>query len=193
MAPRKRSATPTAEMPARKKARDDDVYENKEIDDAIRREKMYDTQGVSLSRSKLTSRSGKQNAMNSLLLRLPPELRNIIYEYALGGREISFTLYATSSGNHFDLLFYGSHHRNILGLLFACRQMHSETALLPYKLNSFDFRGSRRFELRLFFERRSAEQIRAIRAIKALSIFKNSRHEVDLRTGLDWAKSLGLA
>ena len=28
-------------------------------------------------------------------------------------------------------------HRNPINLLFACRQIHSETAHLPYKLNSF--------------------------------------------------------
>jgi hypothetical protein len=39
MASRKGSATPTAEMPATKKVRDDDVYENKERERAIKREK----------------------------------------------------------------------------------------------------------------------------------------------------------
>jgi hypothetical protein len=40
MASRKRSVTPTAEMPATKKTRDDDVYKDKELEDAIKREKM---------------------------------------------------------------------------------------------------------------------------------------------------------
>jgi hypothetical protein len=40
MASRKRSATPTGEMPPTKKKRPTDVYENKELEDAIKREKM---------------------------------------------------------------------------------------------------------------------------------------------------------
>ena len=134
------------------------------------------------------SHSGKLNATTSPLLRLPAELRNIIYKYALGGRVLRFS--RAGSKNH--SIFHADTYDNprILGLLRACRQTYSETALLPYQLNLFNFVGWRPDEFRVFLKMTSAEQIREI---KCLVTYCSARDRYVRKTGVDWAKSRYLA
>ncbi|KAK0365200.1 hypothetical protein LTR91_012572 [Friedmanniomyces endolithicus] len=124
------------------------------------------------------------NAVNSPLLRLPPEIRNRIWYFALGGRTIhicSFNLkgrhhrvysvcqvpgiddeFAKQIVRHNQLsgeaeIFeerdkrHGACHisramatteyasQSSLNVLRTCRQVHVEGALIPFKLNDFDF------------------------------------------------------
>jgi hypothetical protein len=77
---------------------------------------------------------------NSLLLRLPGELRNKIYEYAFGGHSVEVQ-YGPSSDDE-DLYCHApgstvSLWSDLLSRTTICRQIHEETRLLPYALNIF--------------------------------------------------------
>jgi hypothetical protein len=114
----------------------------------------------------------KQNATQSPLLRLPPELRNQIFAYVVGNYDIYIGAFndkkyfdprtksdGTSSKAH-DHLYYrlvtiilphGADYRPAapdddlpnLSLPQVCRQIYPETTLLPYTLNHFIFVKSR--------------------------------------------------
>jgi hypothetical protein len=94
---------------------------------------------------------------NNLLLRLPAELRNRIYEHVLGGRTYRFKDTVYTGRARLDTK--GENH--ILALLYVCRQIYFETALLPYTMNMFSFRH---FDISLepFLRHRSPSQIRSI-------------------------------
>lgn len=84
----------------------------------------------------LTEYRTKSNSMIPLL-RLPPELRNRIWEYALGGH--IFTVRSCDPKSkvvHFEV---SSEEKKGTTLLRACRQIYAETALLPFRLNAFMF------------------------------------------------------
>lgn len=116
-----------------------------------------------------------RNSFTSPLLRLPPELRGLIYGLVLGGQQVwiahseSIVEWRTTSERRARLLggaetgqqsgqyyhrwgkFYHSTAEPFdivnpfrsalhLGLLSVCRQIYTETALLPYALNAFTFR-----------------------------------------------------
>lgn len=72
--------------------------------------------------------SSLRNAHDSPLLRLPAEIRNRIYEYALYVRTLR-----TSRSGHIQ----GYHHLHALP--HTCRQLKEETALLIFSLNSITF------------------------------------------------------
>ena len=119
--------------------------------------------------------------MQSPLLRLPPEFRNIIYGYVHCGQN-----FFVDEVDKFEWQF----NREVkmtesldraLGLPLASRQLKQETALLPYKLATFYFdvfsvyrcnRYGRHVEhamyqqqreaLRSFLEKRSEEQIKVL-------------------------------
>ena len=88
-----------------------------------------------------------RNASVSPFLRLPPEIRIRIYRLVLGGQQIWISLYPyeTDHRSHCGERFY--HFNTINGrgrgldirLLRVCRQVFTETALLPYALNHFSF------------------------------------------------------
>lgn len=71
---------------------------------------------------------------------MPPEIRNRIYAYILGGRRID--LYSTELGL---VELYKEHDgfkidkSNPFLLLRVCRQVYAESCLLPYSLNTFLF------------------------------------------------------
>jgi hypothetical protein len=91
------------------------------------------------SRSVLIVHSTRRNGEESPLLRLPAELRNKIYEYAIGGHVIE--LFDSTKKPHYNMLSQADGHYTALAnptvLSKICRQLHSETALLPYSLNTF--------------------------------------------------------
>jgi hypothetical protein len=69
----------------------------------------------------------------SILLRLPPELRNIIYAYVLRSEkfEIPYGLLRERKGTD----------KHPLALLLSCSQINKETAMLPYILSTFNMSG----------------------------------------------------
>ncbi|KAF2850832.1 hypothetical protein T440DRAFT_360918, partial [Plenodomus tracheiphilus IPT5] len=70
------------------------------------------------------------------LLGIPRELRDMIYEYVIGGHELNcFTGYLvvrTPEGMKISVGW-----GNLFCLSTICHQINVETALLPYKLNAF--------------------------------------------------------
>lgn len=78
-------------------------------------------------------------------MRLPAELRNQIYEHTLGGlrfliemsrdnKKCIFNKYSTGVINRYVERYALS---NVLGLTAVCRQLHTETHLLPFRPNDF--------------------------------------------------------
>ncbi|PVI04525.1 hypothetical protein DM02DRAFT_651474 [Periconia macrospinosa] len=65
--------------------------------------------------------------VKSPFLRLPPEIRNRIYEFVLGGRLLLLSPPELRDG----------YPVNSLALLLVCRQIHQETRDLPFTLNRF--------------------------------------------------------
>jgi hypothetical protein len=105
-------------------------------------------------------------------LRLPAELRNEIYKYALGGVEMVLFEGATP-GTHFAVpskfvLALGTHGATPepvahgLALTQVCRQLYAETRLLTFQLN--DFYGSF-LALEIWTKELNSEQVSAIRRL----------------------------
>lgn len=86
--------------------------------------------------------SAVRNQAQSPLLRLPAELRNKIYNYcALNNREkLYFRIYQRNAFLFLELdqlrpIYYPGE-ENFFALSTVCRQLYSETALLPFSLNA---------------------------------------------------------
>lgn len=78
-----------------------------------------------------------RNATESLLLRLPPELRNRIYSYAIGGHYIEL-MGSRDMRLHTEHEFSDADNQyHMLGLLRTCRQIYAETRLIPFTCNVF--------------------------------------------------------
>ncbi|KAF2118410.1 hypothetical protein BDV96DRAFT_643656 [Lophiotrema nucula] len=87
----------------------------------------------------------ERNAAECPLLTIPAELRNIIYEDILGGWEVhlkfteevkshrKYECYCDSKQHHWKGLKWSQ----IFRLPLVCRQIHEETRLLPFQLNTF--------------------------------------------------------
>ncbi|ORX94516.1 hypothetical protein BCR34DRAFT_467892, partial [Clohesyomyces aquaticus] len=82
------------------------------------------------------------------LLHLPPEIREKIFAYALGGETIHnsrgtipvFTRRnAQRNQRSSPLLRLPPEPNNCTALLLVCRQTYSETGLMPYHLNIFEY------------------------------------------------------
>jgi hypothetical protein len=73
-----------------------------------------------------------------------------------------------------------------LNLLYTCRQIHTETALLPYALNVFHFTGGKAaISLQAFLKKRTPAQIKAICRMRA---FRSERLEPYELSGTEWAR-----
>jgi hypothetical protein len=92
----------------------------------------------------LTQPSIALNQIASPLLRLPAELCNIIYEYALGGKEVHLghgrcetrePQKAPKSPIHLSPTYI--YRRRPFSLLRVCRQTNAEARYLPFTLNEF--------------------------------------------------------
>ncbi|KAF2850756.1 hypothetical protein T440DRAFT_518050 [Plenodomus tracheiphilus IPT5] len=79
----------------------------------------------------------QENAKQSPLLRLPAELRNQIWELVLGGNICYVDRKPWSMHNRKRQSFRVTNVHS--ALLRICRQVYSETALLPFQLNEFCF------------------------------------------------------
>jgi len=81
------------------------------------------------------------NQHESPLLRLPPELRNKIYEYALSGYELRFVDWApepvsiTRRSTSKGFIYHVDDVNTPFALPKVSRQLRAETSILPYKLN----------------------------------------------------------
>ncbi|KAH6629090.1 hypothetical protein C7974DRAFT_393824 [Boeremia exigua] len=107
------------------------------------------------------------NQLESPFLRLPGEVRNRIYEYALGGKVISYNQHHSHS---IDADYYRQHGygtpephtvSTLLHLTATCRQIHAETDLHIFKYNEFLINTST--VLQSFVEALSQRQLSAIR------------------------------
>ena len=87
--------------------------------------------------------SVRQNSL-SPLLRLPAEIRTLIWEHTLGGMRVLCSLYMgvyfrpenSKDPNHFRF-----HADRQLALLRVCRQIYNETATVTFSANLFCFCG----------------------------------------------------
>lgn len=80
----------------------------------------------------------------SPLLSLPAELRNIIWAHVLGGTTYNIKCelripWGTTIKNT-------TVQENSLALLRTCRQIYSETRLIPFRLNTFHFKSEEAFK-----------------------------------------------
>ena len=130
-----------------------------------------------------------ENQSKSPLLRLPGEIRNLIYEYALGGNTINigFETYRTTykSNKPREVVPIFKYHctvfnkptnpfkmgypsqvkisSNFTTLHNICRQLYLETDILPYQLNIMSFSSYNVMFNLLFMEKRlSRRQLDAI-------------------------------
>ncbi|KAL5121356.1 hypothetical protein ACEQ8H_000824 [Pleosporales sp. CAS-2024a] len=103
----------------------------------------------------LRERIAQKNQQVSPLLRLPPEIRNMVYRYVFQGMEWAMRI---CEGE------IRARDENP-ALLKVCRQINAETALLPYCLGTFNFEDIYQACDVAFFEARSAAQLGAIRSI----------------------------
>ncbi|KAI4613401.1 uncharacterized protein J4E87_009868 [Alternaria ethzedia] len=158
MAKRKRPSTPPVTTHSAKKARDDR---------ASRRAAAHDTRDQARLDQITTL-----NAVSSPLLRLPAELRNMIFAYVYTGmiyKFDDFESFETKPSDQYRRMASGRwlEQQTSDKLPLTCRQMHAETALLPYSLSTFlfeaellVFRGLK--NLKRFLGRRTSEQINAM-------------------------------
>jgi len=79
----------------------------------------------------------------------------MIYTYVFGDNKWVFTGWTPAAPKN-------SAKESDLALLFTSRQLHTETALLPYKLGRFHFRMTGDFRVGDFLKERSEEQLAAI-------------------------------
>ncbi len=136
--------------------------------------------------------SYEQNAKEALLLRLPVEVRQRIYELVLGGHHIQIetvqhmllarapeTLERGAPSNthltHECAPISGWYDRpdsavlpdvplyQLMPLARVCRQFHQETSLLLYQLNVFTFESA--IIMRRWLESRKPVQVRALRKV----------------------------
>ncbi|KAF1974250.1 hypothetical protein BU23DRAFT_112915 [Bimuria novae-zelandiae CBS 107.79] len=84
-----------------------------------------------------------RNSHQSPLLRLPAELRMKIYEFALAEGTVKVemvnppgSIYALTS-MACRVIRVVSKERNLLALLYVCRQVNHEAYLIPFKVNRF--------------------------------------------------------
>ncbi|USP77115.1 hypothetical protein yc1106_04389 [Curvularia clavata] len=102
----------------------------------------------------------RQNQQQSPLLRLPAELRNKIFAYALGGRTFRFK----TTGNYPWYIKNVTKYKHALALLQVCRQIYAETALLPFSTNTFS--ASRLYVLEEWAESLHSARAQSIKWIR---------------------------
>ena len=212
-----RALSPSAVALAKKQKLDGDANDIRIMQEAMarilaRHRSETERDEMSVSRSAIEkvlltmSYSYKSNAINSPLLRLPGEIRNMIFGWVFRGVE-----YGLANGYWpYDEVVRmqidnqsGRHTFRDFNLLRVCRQVHAETALLPYSLGSFDIPGvdqslcyyERLQALEGFMKRRTEEQIDAISRLT----FDGSRDdesevpELMEETGAFWVANLAEA
>ena len=99
------------------------------------------------------------NPPMSPLLRLPAELRNLIYSYVFAHQTIEPVPELWRQRNDTTIRVH-----NVLTLLRVNRQLHAETRLLPYQNTTFVFTST--YALDAFVARRSQEQLDFIQSVQ---------------------------
>jgi len=131
-----------------------------------------------------------RNATKSPLLRLPAELRNMIYGHVFDN--ITYNLYMPYGDYP---LCESSFQEAGMGLILVSRQVHAETAYLPYELSAFDFlvydanKSQWKADVRKFLAKRSEEQIKAMSCL-TLRRYSHEEQAFAMGTGLYWVKRL---
>ncbi|KAI4917556.1 uncharacterized protein J4E92_008950 [Alternaria infectoria] len=135
------------------------------------------------------------NSVDSPLLRLPAEIRVMIFNHVFSGEKYLFHRHEVladailvSCGRSFTELN--------MSLLLVSRQAHAETALLPYKLSTLCFPSQSgwstwQHSIKLFLEERSVEQIKAIVCLQAHVVTYDPQWGGE-KTGVWWANKLGV-
>jgi hypothetical protein len=105
----------------------------------------------------------------SPLLRLPPEIRNRIWEYTVGGKVLDVTHFARRKSHRYieevTTISKDSFPQHSHALLQVCRQIYAETALLPFSKNTFRFEKEQAFEWArqlLKFQRNLLENVHVV-------------------------------
>ncbi|KAI4706351.1 hypothetical protein J4E89_009085 [Alternaria sp. Ai002NY15] len=123
------------------------------------------------------------NATTSSLLLLPAEIRNLIFEYAMYHETINLhQKYNMQTG------IAGSEPRHSEPLLFVSRQITSEVALLPYKLNVFFVAVFRYADLIDFLQQRSPDQLDLM--VKVMCKHSHYGHQVHVASAAKWMACL---
>ncbi|KAF2132678.1 hypothetical protein P153DRAFT_382296 [Dothidotthia symphoricarpi CBS 119687] len=136
----------------------------------------------------------RKNQETSPLLRLPAELRNRIYELAIGGYEIHPETCSESDTLDMDCRQYNSSEKTtmswdkLFNLSYTCCQLHAETKLLPYQLSIFQITYAGWFDYWLSII--SEEQLECIttvsfKGVKNLSTIDTIPERLDECTGLE--------
>lgn len=100
----------------------------------------------------------QRNLKKSPLLRLPPEVRHRIFEYALSGGYITLVGFKNVSR-----AVVAGGRKNLFALSRVCRQTYVETALMPFALTTFTYYGDKQFSLDLWAKARLPVQVAAVR------------------------------
>lgn len=89
---------------------------------------------------RLTDHSARQNQRDSLLLRLPPEIRNQIFEWVIGAPTLRIrrSVFPLHKNPKQRLIVRNSVKLHPLALLSTCRQIFAETALLSWTQYIFE-------------------------------------------------------
>jgi hypothetical protein len=111
-------------------------------------------------------------------LRLPAELRNQIYTYILSGETFSIHCWRRYTPFGFATRILRKR-RLFLALLAVSRQLHSETRLLPFRLNTFRFKSQDAFDS--WLDKFASDQQEAIQNIRLVTWM--ARHMVE---GQSW-------
>jgi hypothetical protein len=137
-----------------------------------------------------TTHRTTRNANRSPLLRLPRELRNLIFDFLFNGLTIQVlhglkTLPVYRSGTWARQPFYV---HNLVEITTVCRQIRAETSLLPFQRSEFFFSSWK--SLAHMARKLTSQQQEAVRTARMSIVAPFDRHKVEdagLRffTGLD--------
>jgi hypothetical protein len=140
--------------------------------------------------------STKLNAIRSPLLRLPAEIRNLVYHYVFCDQVFELDEEKWLDDPISSPRFNG---KNNLGLPRVSRQLNQEIGLLPYKLAIFDFgadvwyrEDAARGIMKTFLETRSVAQINILGVLRyeGFNSVKDWFETLE-GTGVYWAAELG--
>ncbi|OWY42208.1 hypothetical protein AALT_g11440 [Alternaria alternata] len=139
----------------------------------------------------------KRTAIESPLLRLPPEIRNGIYAYVFGNKRYRLWPKIRPGGSPVVVKPDQTEYRHP-NLPLVCRQLYHETRLLPYKLGTFSFDQWPYHSLddpliflsvRIFLSKRSKSEVEALQTLNFNYCFEDSKITGN---GMYWAERLGL-
>lgn len=111
-----------------------------------------------MQRQKCTRPTCDCGSNPSPFFKLPAELRNMVYEYVLGGNNLR-------SGHSGSVKMQYMHlSLRLRSLLLVNCQLNSESALLLYSANTFQFKSQD--ALSKFLEERTQMQLQALRTLR---------------------------